>query len=588
LRGGLNSVRFSKERSLVEQINPEINSKEVPLMTSPYESRFWTKVYNWKTPTTMRYPLIPAYYILRDATVFQPDKTATDFYGAKITWDQLYHKVTRMANVLVENNIKKGDRVGICLPNCPQFVIAFWAVLMAGGVVVNLNPIYTADELEFAFKDAGLTGLITFDSLVPLVKPLVNKLEIPMVMVTRLADFMPGGSISTDEELGLEPGWLNFSKVLETDRRWAPPLVDIKHDDPAVIQYTGGTTGVPKGAVLSQFNIVAAAYQVVMWCIEMVDNEPTEIQNLLCLIPFFHIYGEVCCILYAARSQMTMVILPRFEPNEVLDAIERYDQYAYFPAVPTMLEALFANPRVNDIDWHRKFVYCGTGAAPASLALYQKCRQYDFNFYEGYGSSETCAMAVSTPGGRPKVGSVGVPYIDMEVRIVDEDGNDVPLGERGELWLRGATVMKEYWNKPEETALALTEDGWLKTGDVVYMDEEGYIFIVDRTKDMIIAGGYNIYPRDIDEVLMQHPAIADAMAVGVPDEYRGETVKAFVQLKPGQTVTVEELDALCRQKLAPYKVPKLWEFRSELPRTNTGKALRRILRDEEIAKQKKE
>jgi long-chain acyl-CoA synthetase len=197
-------------------------------------------------------------------------------------------------------------------------------------------------------------------------------------------------------------------------------------------------------------------------------------------------------------------------------------------------------------------------------------------------------MAVSTPGGRPKVGSVGVPYIDMEVRIVDEDGNDVPLGERGELWLRGATVMKEYWNKPEETALALTEDGWLKTGDVVYMDEEGYIFIVDRTKDMIIAGGYNIYPRDIDEVLMQHPAIADAMAVGVPDEYRGETVKAFVQLKPGQTVTVEELDALCRQKLAPYKVPKLWEFRSELPRTNTGKALRRILRDEEIAKQKKE
>mgnify|MGYP000925372642 FL=1 len=478
--------------------------------------------------------------------------------------------------------------MGICLPNCPQFVIAFWAVLMAGGVVVNLNPIYTADELEFAFKDAGLTGLITFDSLVPLVKPLVNKLEIPMVMVTRLADFMPGGSISTDEELGLEPGWLNFSKVLETDRRWAPPLVDIKHDDPAVIQYTGGTTGVPKGAVLSQFNIVAAAYQVVMWCIEMVDNEPTEIQNLLCLIPFFHIYGEVCCILYAARSQMTMVILPRFEPNEVLDTIERYDQYAYFPAVPTMLEALFANPRVNDIDWHRKFVYCGTGAAPASLALYQKCRQYDFNFYEGYGSSETCAMAVSTPGGRPKVGSVGVPYIDMEVRIVDEDGNDVPLGERGELWLRGATVMKEYWNKPEETALALTEDGWLKTGDVVYMDEEGYIFIVDRTKDMIIAGGYNIYPRDIDEVLMQHPAIADAMAVGVPDEYRGETVKAFVQLKPGQTVTVEELDALCRQKLAPYKVPKLWEFRSELPRTNTGKALRRILRDEEIAKQKKE
>ncbi|MGI6550086.1 MAG: long-chain-fatty-acid--CoA ligase [Syntrophomonadales bacterium] len=554
-------------------------------MTSPYESRFWTKTYNWKTPTTMRYPLTPAYYILRDATVFQPDKAATDFYGAKITFDELYLKVTRLANVLVQNNIKKGDRVGICLPNCPQFVISFWAILMAGGVVVNLNPIYTPDELEFAFTDSGLTGLVTYNALVPVVKPLVQKLNIPTVLVTSLTDFMPNQKISTDEELGLEPGWLHFSKVLETDRRWAPPRVDIKHSDPAVIQYTGGTTGAPKGAVLSQFNITAAAYQVVMWCIEMVDNEPSEIQNILAIIPFFHVYGEVCCILYSARAQMTMVILPRFEPNEVFDTIERYDQWAYFPAVPTMLQALFYNPRVNEIDWHRKMVYCGTGAAPATLALYEKCRDYDFNFYEGYGMSETCAMAISTPGGRPKVGSVGVPYIDMELRLVDENGNDVPLGERGEIWMRGATVMTGYWNRPEETAEALTEDGWLKSGDVAYMDEDGYIFIVDRTKDMIIAGGYNIYPRDIDEVLMQHPAVADAMAVGVPDEYRGETVKAFVALKPGATVTSEELNALCREKLAPYKVPKIWEFREELPRTATGKALRRILREEEIAKQ---
>jgi long-chain acyl-CoA synthetase len=533
----------------------------------------------------MRYPLTPAYYILRDATVFQPDKAATDFYGAKITFDELYLKVTRLANVLVQNNIKKGDRVGICLPNCPQFVISFWAILMAGGVVVNLNPIYTPDELEFAFTDSGLTGLVTYNALVPVVKPLVQKLNIPTVLVTSLTDFMPNQKISTDEELGLEPGWLHFSKVLETDRRWAPPRVDIKHSDPAVIQYTGGTTGAPKGAVLSQFNITAAAYQVVMWCIEMVDNEPSEIQNILAIIPFFHVYGEVCCILYSARAQMTMVILPRFEPNEVFDTIERYDQWAYFPAVPTMLQALFYNPRVNEIDWHRKMVYCGTGAAPATLALYEKCRDYDFNFYEGYGMSETCAMAISTPGGRPKVGSVGVPYIDMELRLVDENGNDVPLGERGEIWMRGATVMTGYWNRPEETAEALTEDGWLKSGDVAYMDEDGYIFIVDRTKDMIIAGGYNIYPRDIDEVLMQHPAVADAMAVGVPDEYRGETVKAFVALKPGATVTSEELNALCREKLAPYKVPKIWEFREELPRTATGKALRRILREEEIAKQ---
>jgi len=535
----------------------------------------------------MRYPLTPAYYVLRDACVYQPDKTAIDFYGAKITFDELYLKVTRLANVLVENGIKHGDRVGILLPNCPQFVISFWSILMAGGVIVNLNPLYTSDELEFSFKDSGLTGLVTYDALVPLVKPLAEKLNISTVLVTSLADFMPSATISTDEALGLQPGWLHFSKVLETDKRWAPPQINIKHSDPAVIQYTGGTTGTPKGATLSQFNITAAAYQVVMWCIEMVDNEPTEIQNLLAVIPMCHVYGEVCCILYAARAQMTMVILPRYLPDEVFDTLERYDQWAYFPAVPTMLQALFYNPRVEEIDWHRKMVYCGTGAAPATLALYQKCRDYDFNFYEGYGMSETCAMAISTPGGRPKVGSVGVPYIDMELRLVDDNGNDVPLGERGEIWMRGATVMTGYWDNPEETANTITEDGWLKTGDVAYMDEDGYIFIVDRTKDMIIAGGYNIYPRDVDEVLLQHPDVVDAMAVGVPHEYRGETVKAFVQLKPGATVTFEELEALCREKLAAYKVPKLWEARSELPRTNTGKALRRILREEEVAKAQK-
>jgi len=554
------------------------------MSSSVYASRFWLKSYNWKTPHTINYPKTPAYYILRDASVFTPDKAATEFYGAEITFNELYHKVTRLANVLVEQGIKKGDRVGILLPNCPQFVISYWAILMAGAIVVNLNPIYTYDELKFTFADAGLTGLITYDPLIPLVKPLIKELNIPTVLVTKLSDFMPGGVVSTAEELGLEEGWLHFSKVLETDRIWAPPRVDIKHTDPAVIQYTGGTTGVPKGAVLSQYTMTAAAIQVVNWCIEMVENEPPEIQRVLAVIPMFHVYGEVCCICYCAFARMTMVILPRFDINEVFDTLAKHDQWAYWPAVPTMLQALFWNPRVKDFDWHRKFVYCGTGAAPASLELYERCRDYDFNFYEGYGMSETAALAVSTPGGRPKVGSVGVPYIDMDVRIVDEDGNDVPLGERGEIWMKGATVMLGYWNKPEETAAAFSPDGWLKTGDVAYMDEDGYIFIVDRTKDMIIAGGYNIYPRDIDEVLMQHPQVADAMAIGVPDEYRGETVKAFVQLKPGATVTAEELIAFCREKLAAYKVPRMIEFRSELPRTATGKALRRILRDEEIAK----
>ncbi|MGE5544737.1 MAG: long-chain-fatty-acid--CoA ligase [Bacillota bacterium] len=554
-------------------------------MSSPYASRFWLKSYNWKTPHTINYPKTPAYYILRDACVFRPDMAAIDFYGAEITFNELYHKVTRFANVLVEQGIKKGDRVGILLPNCPQFVIAYWGILMAGAIVVNLNPLYTPAELKFHFEDSGLNGLLTYDALVPVVKPLCEELNISTVFVTKLADFMPNTTVSTLEEIGAPDGWLHFSQVLETDRIWAPPRVDIKHDDPAVIQYTGGTTGVPKGAVLTQYVITAASMQVVNWCIEMVEKEPKEIQRVLCVLPFSHIYGEICCICYGAFAQMTQVILPRFLPDEVFDTLARFDQWAYWPAVPTMLQALFYNPRVNEFDWHRKFVYCGTGAAPAPLPLIEKCRDYDFNFYEGYGMSETAAMAVSTPGGRPKPGSIGVPFIDMDVRIVDENGNDVPVGEIGEIWMKGATVMKEYWNKPEETKAVFSEDGWLKSGDVAYMDEEGYIFIVDRTKDMIIAGGFNIYPRDIDEVLMKHPAVADAMAIGVPDEYRGETVKAFVALKPGATATPEELIDFCREKLAAYKVPRLIEFKSELPRTATGKALRRILREEELAKQ---
>ncbi|MGI6514232.1 MAG: long-chain-fatty-acid--CoA ligase [Syntrophomonadales bacterium] len=557
-------------------------------MSSVYASRFWLKSYNWKTPHSINYPKTPAYYILRDACVFEADKPAIDFYGALMTFDQLYHKVTRFSNVLVEQGVKKGDRVGILLPNCPQFVISYWAIMMAGAIVVNLNPLYTKDELKYLFQDSGLSCLITWDAVVPMVRPLCEELNVSTVFVTKLSDFMPNATVSTPEEIGATDGWLHFSKVLETDRRWAPPRVDIKYDDPAVIQYTGGTTGTPKGAVLTQYVITAASMQVVNWCIEMVENEPPEIKRVFSVLPFSHIYGEVCCICYGAFSRSTMVILPRFDVNEVFDTLARYDQWAYWPAVPTMLQALFYNPRVEEFDWHRKFVYCGTGAAPAPLPLIDKCRDYDFNFYEGYGMSETAAMAVSTPGGRPKPGSVGVPFIDMDVRIVDEDGNDVPLGQPGEIWMKGATVMKEYWNNPEETAKVFSEDGWLKSGDVGYMDEDGYIFIVDRTKDMIIAGGFNIYPREIDELLMKHPAVADAMVIGVPDEYRGETVKAFVQLKPGATATAEELIEFCRDKLAAYKVPRLVEFRSELPRTPTGKALRRILRDEEIAKQKKE
>ncbi|MGI6548528.1 MAG: AMP-binding protein [Syntrophomonadales bacterium] len=557
-------------------------------MASIYESCFWLKSYNWKTPASINYPKNPAYYILRDAAVYHPKKAATWFYGAEITFYEQYQMVCHLANVFVERGIKKGDRIGILMPNCPQFTITYWATLMAGAIVVNLNPLYTAEELKFLFADADMSGLVTYDPLVPVIKELNKEAGISTVIVTKLSDFMPNVPVSTPEELGLEAGWLHFSQVLETDQRWMPPVVDIEYDDPAVIQYTGGTTGIPKGAVLTQYNITAAAMNVVLWTKDMMDRTPIDAKYVLSILPFSHVYGEVCCICYGAFNTTTQVILPRFEIDEVFDTIEKFDKFVYWPAVPTMIQALFYHPRMKEIDWHDKFIYTGSGAAPAPVELINKCRQNDFNFFEGYGMSETAALALSTPFGRLKPRSVGVPFIDMVVRIVDEDGNDVPLGQPGEIWMKGPYVMKEYWRKPEETANAFSEDGWLKSGDIAYMDEEGYVFIVDRTKDMIIAGGFNIYPRDVDEVLLKHPKVADAMTIGVPDEYRGETVKAFIQLKPGvESATAEEMIAHCREHLTAYKVPRLIEFRSEpLPRTNTGKALRRILRDEEIAKMK--
>lgn len=531
-------------------------------------------------------PKTPAYYILRDHSMFYPDKAATWFYGAEITFDDLYLKCTRLANVLVENGIKKGDRVGLLMPNCPQFVISYWAVLMTGAIVVNMNPLYTTDELRHLFDDSGITGLITYDTTIPVIKPLCKEFSVPTVIVTKLTNFMPIGKVSTPEELGLESGWLHFSQILDTTERFAPPLVEIDGDDPAVIQYTGGTTGLPKGAILTQYNLTATAMTLYQWTVDKTERTPVENRRVFCTIPFFHVYGESCCIIWGTFANATMVILPRFDIDEVFNTINTFDTFLYWPAVPTMLQALFYHPRVKEVNWHRKFAYAGSGAAPASEALIKRCRQYDFNFYEGFGMSETGAMGISTPTCKTKPMSIGIPFPDVNIRLVDDDENDVPLGEPGEIWLQSPHVMKGYWNNPEATANSLTPDGWLRTGDIAYMDEDGYIFIVDRTKDIIITGGFNVYPREVDEVLIKHPKVADVITIGVPDEYRGEAVKAFVQLDSGQQATEEELIAFCREHLTPYKVPRTIEFRSQLPRTNTGKALRRVLREEEMKKTK--
>jgi long-chain acyl-CoA synthetase len=526
--------------------------------------------------------------MLTNAATYQSDKVATWFYGAEMTFWELYIKSIRMANALIEIGVKKGDRVGLMLPNSPQFIIAYWATLIVGAIVVNLNPIYTFDETLMMAKKTGLTTIFTFDMLIPLFKPLSQTIELPRVIVTKLSDFMLNTPVSTPEELGLEGNWYHFSKLIDDCNNEICPRVAIDPEvDPAIIQFTGGTTGIPKGAVLTHKNVVAATYATVYWSKGLMAEYPVERRCVIGVLPYFHVYGEICALNYSSVARTTQILLPRFEVEEFLQIIDKFKEISYFPAVPTMLTALMSYPGIEKYQLGKKIKYICSGGAPCPGDLIEKLLDANLSFTEGWGMSETTAVGLSLPSeGRKKPGAAGIPYIDVELRIVDpETGLDVPLGERGEILVKAPYVMKEYWNEPEETANQL-KDGWLSTGDVAYMDEEGYVFIVDRTKDLIIAGGYNIYPRDVDEVLFQHPKVADVITVGIPDEYRGETVKAFIQLKPGQTATDEEIIAFCRERLAAYKVPKLIEFRDGLPRSMVGKALRRQLRDEEIAKKK--
>ncbi len=547
--------------------------------------RPWLRHYDPTVQPIINYPPFPATEILRNTANVEGDKAATWFFGTEITYWDLHITVIRMANTLIELGVKKGDRVGIHLPNSPQFVIAYWALLTVGAIIVNLNPLYTKDELRFCVDNTTMTGLITFDMVLPIIKAVCQEVNIPLVIVTRITDFVAGAPLSTPAELGLEEGWHHFSELLEKSNNAIPPHIPIVPADPAIIQFTGGTTGVPKGAVLTHRNVVAGSYAVDMWGTSVIGRLPTSRKRVLCTLPYFHVYGEVVAMCASVQNGSTQVLLPRFDVEEVMNTIAAFPEYSFWPCVPTMLAAVLNHPRVEELDLAKRFALINSGAAPCPLPLIQRAKDLNIFLSEGWGMSETTSLGITQPiQGVKKALSIGIPYPDTDVKIVDlETGEPVKQGETGEILIKSPLVMKEYWNNPEETASQL-KDGWLKTGDLAYADEDGYIFLVDRSKDLIIAGGYNIYPREIDEVLFKHPQVKDAITVGMPDEYRGETVKAFVQRVEGATVTEEELIAYCRERLAAYKVPRSIEFRSELPRSTIGKAFRRKLRDEEIAK----
>ena len=551
------------------------------------ETRPWHRHYDYNVPTTLRYPRIPVSHILALSAGTYPDRAALNFYGTELTFWELRAQVLRMSNALAKLGVTKGERVGIHLPNCPQYVISYFAVISLGAVVVNMNPLYTTPELAHIVKTTGMTTFITFDMMYPMTRPLIRETDLRRVIVTRVTDYIKGFNVSTARDLELEEGWRHFSMLIENCTDMKMPRVHVAPEDDAMIQFTGGTTGTPKGAVLTHANVIAATLQASLWGSATISMIPHERRRVLAVIPYFHVYGNIVAMNWALFNAATQILVPRFEIDELMRIIGNFDEITFFPAVPTLITALVNHPKAGEANLDKKLGLLNSGAAPMPVELIEQVQDMGIFYSEGYGLSESTSLGIVNPIlGLKKVGSIGIPQIDNDVRLVDIDKGveDVPHGQPGELIMKGPLIMKGYWNNPAETALQL-RDGWLYTGDIAQADEDGYLYIVDRKKDMIIAGGYNIYPREVDEVLFQHPKVLEAVAVGISDKYRGETVKAYVVLRSGVDATGQEIIDFCKTKLAAYKVPKVVEFRESLPKSAVGKVLRKVLREEEEKKQ---
>ncbi|MCW1929230.1 long-chain-fatty-acid--CoA ligase [Bhargavaea beijingensis] len=556
----------------------------------------WLKNYPEGVPATIDYPDEPLQDgLTRSASKF-PEKTAIHFLGRQVSYLELYESALKFGNYLKSLGISKGDRVAIMLPNCPQNVIAFYGILYAGGVVVQTNPLYTEKELAYQMNDSGARAILTLDILFPRASKVIGETALENVIVTGIKDYLPFPKnvlypFVQKREYGMtvkvEHRGRNhlFTEVMK--RKQAEPIetLDIQQEDLALLQYTGGTTGAPKGVMLSHRNLIANTEMCAAW---MYRCEPGE-EVVLGILPFFHVYGMTTVLVLSVSQGNKMVLVPKFDPETVLKLIDKQSP-TLFPGAPTIYIGLLNHPDIGNYDLS-SIKACLSGSAPLPVDIQMQFEKITKGkLVEGYGLSESSPVTHSNLiwDGKRKEGSVGLPWPDTEAAIFRTGTTElVEQGEVGEIAVRGPQVMKGYWNRPEETA-ATIKDGWLLTGDLGYMDEDGYFYVVDRKKDMIIASGYNVYPREIEEVLYEHPAVAECIVAGVPDPYRGETVKAYIVRKQGTDLTEQELNEHCRKSLAAYKVPKLYEFRDELPKTAVGKILRRSLVDEEKKKMEQE
>ncbi|HYR42052.1 MAG TPA: long-chain fatty acid--CoA ligase [Terriglobia bacterium] len=532
----------------------------------------------------MNYPRITLPEMLGQTAANSPSETALIYFGARISYAQLQEHIDRLAAGLRALGLQKGDRVALFMPNCPQFVIGYFGVLRADGIVTATSPMYTPREAGNQWKDAGASMVIADRRLLPVIQAALPELpSVRHIILTGMRQYYPAEFKKAFRSLGSRRANACARDPVSTSHEWLdvlrhgsqPKPSGLMPSDIACLQYTGGTTGTSKGAMLTHANLVVNACQTNHWLTAGAHSRETMVAAL----PLFHIYAMTCTMLGSILHGGTVIILPRFELKAALNIIRKY-RPTIFHGVPTMYLAFSGAPNVKRCGFDSLRV-CMSGGGPLPIEVRHKFETITGGkLVEGYGLTETSPVThINPPAGSSKVGSIGLPVADTEARIMDlETGTrELPDGEIGEIVIRGPQVMQGYWNKPEETALAL-RDGWLYTGDIAKRDSDGYFYIVDRKKDMIIASGYKVYPREVEEVLFECPCVKEAGVVGAPDDYRGETVKAFVVLKDSTKASAEDIINFCRKRLAPYKVPRQVVFRDALPRSGVGKYLRRELR----------
>jgi long-chain acyl-CoA synthetase len=556
--------------------------------------RPWLKFYDEGVPTTIDYPEVPLHRLLEESAQEFPDRPCTIFKGATLSYAEMDELTDKLAAALADLGVEKGTPVAIFMPNSPQFVMAFYAILKAGGIVVATNPLYTGREIEHQMNDSGAEIMLVMSNFYSLIKEVQPKTSLKTLIVTNIKEYLPPmlrilfGLLKEKKEghyAELKQGDLWLQDLLKKYSRDQRPQVDVGPNDDALYQYSGGTTGVSKAAIGLHRNLVANTLQIQAFMPDIQRGKET----VLMAIPMFHVYGMVAGMSFGIASAASLVMVPN--PRDMEDVLESITKYhpTIYPGVPTMYNAINNHPKVIagkvDVSSIRG---CISGSAPLmreTKVTFEKLT--GGKLVEGYGLSEAPTATHCNPlFGTSKEGSIGVPLPDVDARIISLDDEKTPLGvgEIGELVVKGPQVMRGYLNMPTETANTL-RDGWLYTGDIARMDEDGFFYIVDRKKELIKPSGYQVWPREVEEVIIENPKVLEVGVAGVPDAYRGETVKAWVVLKPGQTATEDEIKEWCKERIAPFKVPTQVEFREELPKTTVGKVLRRELVRQDREKQ---